>query len=153
MNQSLAKIQIIVDSEAELMQFKRSNKVSYLVKEAPELAIKLGADGILAMDIADCKNWEMKGVDFIQFLLAENDSQDKVILGAELLQDMIPREEAYGWMIMSLNTPVFGLGLANKDELANLLSKASIYGLVLTQQFEQNLSLEERITIASNLLD
>ncbi|NOQ71595.1 MAG: hypothetical protein GQ574_06325 [Crocinitomix sp.] len=176
MNKPLAKIQILVGKESDFRQEKRSNKVNYLVKDDVDLADKLGLDGVLisdlerdlssirishpnlligglAYDLADCKNWEMKGVDFIQFFMPENGSQQVVILGSELLQDIIPREEEYGWMVLSLNKPVFVLGVADFEELKLVYDKTNVSGVVFTKHFEQKFSLEERIKQVSNIFE
>ncbi|MFT5818985.1 MAG: thiamine monophosphate synthase [Crocinitomix sp.] len=176
MNKILAKIQILVDQETDFKQEKKSNKVNYLVKDDVDLADKIGVDGVLisdlerdlssirishpdlligglAYDLADCKNWEMKGVDFIQFFMPENGSPQGVILGSELLQDIIPREEEYGWMILSLNKPVFVLGVSDFEELKLVQEKTTIHGVVFTNQFEQKISLEERIDKMEELLN
>ena len=109
--------------------------------------------GGLAADLSDCKNWEIKGVDFIQFFMPTMGSTGVVILGSELLQDIIPREEEYGWMVLSLNKPVFVLGVADFEELKLLHDKTTINGVVFTPQFEQKGSLDERIKQVLNIFE
>ncbi len=174
MTKTLAKIQILVRTQDEFKQEERATNIDYLVKDNIDFANEINADGVLisdldrdlstirssypnlligglALDLADCKNWELKEVDFIQFGIPNSDSNQNVILGSEILQDIIPREEEYGWMILSLNKPVFVTGIKNFQELKSLHSKTNVYGVVFTKQFEINSSLENRISIVSNL--
>lgn len=174
MTKTLAKIQILVGTNDEFKQEKRATGVDYLVKDNIDFAKEINADGVLlsdldsdlstirsshpnllvgglAINLADCKNWELKNVDFIQFAIPSNNSKQNIILGSEILQDIIPREEEYGWMILSLNKLVFVNGVTNLEELKSIRAKTNIYGVVLTKQFEINSALEKRISMVSNL--
>ena len=175
MNKSLAKIQLVIAKENNVELNERLAEIDYLVFDDLDLAVELKADGLIITDlnndiseirkvypnlwigasassIADCKNWELKGVDFIQFKLHKSDDQPSGILGSEHLRNMIPKKMEYGWMIMSLNTPVFILGVYNLVDLEQLYSDIAFYGVDITTLFEPDLSLTERITAIENLL-
>lgn len=97
-----------------------------------------------AYSIVDCKNWEVKGVDFIDFALNNSHQHNaftKPLLGTEGLSNLIPLNQEYGWMVMSLNAPVFVSGVQSIAQLNEIVTCADIYGVIIDASvFSQPLS-------------
>ncbi len=118
-------------------------KVEDIMKAHPELSI-----GALAGSVAECKNWELKGVDYIE--LNVNPRKDvkpdlPTILGTEIFKDLISKEESYGWMILSLNTPVIVSGLTSISQLRGLEKHADFHGVLITELFENKAVLTDKV--------
>lgn len=179
MGRKLKKIHFVCDQSNQSFISDRRADVDLLVAEDLDFALKIGANGLclsdfsidvegirkkhpnliiggLATTVADCKNWELLQVDFIHLTTANQNNLNgglHPILGSEVVQNLISKEENYGWMIMSLNTPVFVAGLSALNELNELVKNASVYGIVLTPQFESNQNLSTKINKILEILD
>jgi len=112
-----------------------SQALSYLAN-APKASLNVGAK---ALNFADCKNLELQQADFIELNVAVKDNQSKM-LGMELIENAIPKQDEYGWMIMSLNTPVIAAGLKNNGELSKVVKKSTMRGVLLTNSWDEDLS-------------
>lgn len=115
--------------------------VSHIRKSNP--TIKIGGK---ATNLAECKNWELQKIDFIEFRPPTNPqttSFTKQILGSESFNKVFPKEEVYGWMIFSLNLPVFASGIHHVDSLKELIDTSSVVGAIISDQFEPKISREK----------
>lgn len=101
-----------------------------------------------AQSLAECKNWELLGADFIDFNppMDLDDNKSPFIIGSELYQDAIPKKEEYGWMIMSVNTPVFTSQTRSLLELSELFGRTRIAGVVISDEFESKQELSISIS-------
>lgn len=120
---------------------KQDFSVAEIRKSNP--TIKIGGK---ATNLAECKNWELQKIDFIEFCPPTNQQTTpftKQILGAESFTKIFPKEEAYGWMILSLNLPVFASGIHHLDSLKELIDTSSVVGAIISDQFEPKISREK----------
>lgn len=120
---------------------KQDVSVADIRKSNP--TIKIGGK---ATNLAECKNWELQKIDFIEFRLPPNQQTTpftKQILGAESFTKIFPKEEVYGWMILSLNLPVFATGIHQLDSLKELIDTSSVVGAIISDQFEPKISREK----------
>jgi hypothetical protein len=105
--------------------------------------IKIGGK---ATNLVECKNWELKKIDFIEFRPPTNQQTTpftKQILGAESFTKIFPKEEVYGWMILSLNLPVFASGIQHIVSMKELIDTSSVVGAIISDQFEPKISREK----------
>jgi len=101
-----------------------------------------------AQRLADCKNWELLDAAYIDFnppRASLEEEKNPFILGAELYQAVIPKKVEYGWMILSLNTPVFASNLKSLSDLEELINNTQITGVVINDDFEPKLDLGNSI--------
>jgi thiamine monophosphate synthase len=115
--------------------------VADIRKSNPNLKI-----GGKATNLAECKNWELQKIDFIEFRPPTNQQTTpftKQILGAESFTQIFPKEEVYGWMILSLNLPVFASGIHHLDSLKELIDTSSVSGAIISDLFEPKISREK----------
>lgn len=113
--------------------------VNQIRRKYPKL--KLGG---FALSMADCKNWELRKVDFIEFRPSRTNAKTIMpILGSEGFQEIIPKESIYGWMILSLNTPVIASEPSDYDVLTDIVKSADIQGIVISDFFQAQ---ESRLT-------
>lgn len=120
---------------------EQNDSVNDLRKSNP--TIKIGGK---ATNLAECKNWELQKIDFIEFCPPSNQKTTpftKQILGAESFTKIFPKEEAYGWLILSLNLPVFASGIHHLDSLKELIETSSVVGAIISDQFEPKISREK----------
>ncbi len=85
----------------------------------------------------DCMNWELKGVDLIDYNSSQHITANPTILGSEGLQQLSPKNETYGWMLMSVNTPIFVSGLNTLRELQQLAEKTNFQGAFIRKNFNK----------------
>ena len=91
----------------------------------------IGATGI---SLADCKNLDLLQLAYLEIPLQINYSSKKApILGTEGIAALIPKETEYGWVIMSINTPVYASGIRTLQEIKELARNTTIQGVVLDQ--------------------
>ena len=101
--------------------------------------------GATAYSLADCKNLELAGADYIEMIVPSK-KQNSIPLGSELMQDIIPKEESYGWVVMSLNTPVLASGIPTIKKFEKLQDSADVKGIVISETFEPNSTLESIVS-------
>jgi hypothetical protein len=101
-----------------------------------------------AETLTDCKNWELLGANYIDFNPPQTgleEDKSPFILGAELYQAVIPKKVEYGWMILSLNTPVFASNIMSLSDLTELIDNTQIAGVIINDDFEAKLDLVNSI--------
>jgi thiamine monophosphate synthase len=122
---------------------EQNDSVNDIRKSNPNIKI-----GSKATNLVECKNWELQKIDFIEFCPPSNQQTTpftKQILGAESFTKIFPKEEAYGWMILSLNLPVFASGIHRLDSLKELIETSSVVGAIISDQFEPKISREKSV--------
>ena len=169
------------DLEETAVEVKRKceGKATFILNDRVELAQKIGADGVhlgkkdmpitearklfgehkiiggTANTIADCKNLEIAGADYIgmgPYAFTETKKELSPILGLEGFKNLFPKEDDYGWMILSINTPVVAIGgiqLADVDLLAN---ETSVHGVALSGLIYQAENKRELVEQLKNKL-
>ena len=108
-----------------------------------------------AYTLVDCLNWDLKNVDFIEFRqrgVKSEVREKKSLMGMESLKVLAPKEAEYGWMLMSLNTPLLLSGFAHFEELKQSLQSINAYGVCLDRHFFEKFGLIERIAEVKELL-
>ena len=91
--------------------------------------------GCHANSVAECKNLEMVGVDYIQYD-PPKDQPEAGMGKIPFLETLIPRKEEYGWVVMSLNTPIIVGGLNSPDEYEDIYQLADVKGVFLDEFHE-----------------
>lgn len=139
------------------------NSITILIIDDVNLATALDADGVffsipemfhqvsksdlliggMAHNLADCKNWEMLGADFIDFNPPFRVSKGQP-LGSEGFKELPSKNEVYGWMLFSLNIPVFIHQPTTLPLIKEIYSVADIHGVLLSSSFDfkQNASTQ-----------
>ncbi len=120
---------------------EEGHSIGEIRKTYPNLKI-----GGKATNLAECKNWEMQNIDFIEFCPPTNQRTTpftKQILGTESFTKIFPKEEVYGWMILSLNVPVFATGIHQLDSIKELIDTTSVVGAIISDQFEPKMNREK----------
>lgn len=107
--------------------------------------------GGLAHHLADCKNLEMLGAHFIDFNPIPVKS-DPIPMGSEGQAQKPDQHETYGWMLFSLNVPVFYRHPNNLSEIKLRVANADITGVVLNEQYQWTLPIQEEIAKIRSLL-
>jgi hypothetical protein len=91
----------------------------------------IGATGI---SLADCKNLDLLKLSYLEIPLQINYSTKRApMLGLEGIAALIPKETEYGWVIMSMNTPVFASGIRTLQEVKDLARNTKIHGVIVDQ--------------------
>lgn len=91
--------------------------------------------GASARTIAECKNWELENIDYIEVKINEtkvNNEPVNGILSSALMEDLIPVDEAYGWKVLSINTPILGSGFVDFDTIKNAKARYNFKGVVIS---------------------
>ena len=92
--------------------------------------------GATANTILNCKNFDLKGFDYLEVpidLGVNSVNHKNSLLGSEGLQALLPKEMEYGWMLLSLATPVMASGIKSFSELELLAEQTAVHGVVLDQ--------------------
>ncbi|WP_027420112.1 hypothetical protein [Crocinitomix catalasitica] len=92
--------------------------------------------GATANTLLDCKNLDLQGLNYIEVpidLGAVDANHKNMILGSEGLQALLPKEIEYGWMLLSLATPIMASGIRSMNELEILVDQTAIHGVILDQ--------------------
>lgn len=113
--------------------------------------VKIAAHG---HSLVECKNWELAGVDFLivdYHSFSANTLQPNALIGSEALQAFYPSKEEYGWVFLSINTPVFVKGMNFITEIEILLRDTDLRHFIINDQFEPSLNMEEKVKRISNL--
>ncbi|MDA7804410.1 thiamine phosphate synthase, partial [Crocinitomix sp.] len=108
--------------------------------------------GGMAHNLADCKNWEMIGADFIDYnppIQKEHNSP----LGSEGFQELPSKNEVYGWMLFSLNVPVFVHHPTNLTVIQSIVEFADVQGTSLSANFDWGQNATTTLNQIRNLLN
>lgn len=132
------------------------NKAIFIVNDNVEVASEINADGVhlgkddlpvdearlilgydniiggTANTLADCKNLEKTGADYIGLgPFRETKTKEKLspILGLDGYRRIVPKDEEYGWTVMSLNTPVLAIGGILPEDVYQLKDQTAIHGI------------------------
>lgn len=111
--------------------------------EYPNMRIGAAADSI-----TQCKNWELLEIDFLVLnwsSFQSNRAAKASILGSEDPQTIFPQKEPYGWMLLSLNTPIIAAGFKSINELAIVLNDSYIDQILISSVFEPHLSISQKV--------
>lgn len=164
----------ITDNFSEKIKAANVDRSKLILVNDPVLALSLGLENIflehseldiftvkstypnlnfggLAHSLADSKNLELAKADYIE-MTAPNNGRHAQPLGSELFQDVIPKEETYGWVVVSLNTPVVASGLKSLNEVEKLVGSADIKGVIISGQFEPRLELKTTVSELKKIL-
>ncbi|MBN4070962.1 thiamine phosphate synthase [Crocinitomix catalasitica] len=144
---------------AEEVKEKCHRKAVFIINDRVELAKEIDADGVhlgkedipideareilgdekiiggSANTIADCKNLELSGVDYIgmgPFAFTETKKQLAAIIGLGGFQKLFPKEEEYGWMISSINCPVLAIGGITNNDIEEIMNTTSLHGVAVS---------------------
>ncbi len=153
------------------------SKVKIIVKDNIALAKEIGAHGVLfselhslenmttedlaqfvvggiAFNLADCKNWELFKADYIHLDAQKNTKKNtpNPILGTEGFENIIPKKVEYGWMVASINIPVFATGIYSVSQLTELVAVASIYGMTINESFKTEENLKKDVPEIKTIL-
>ncbi|MBN4072673.1 thiamine phosphate synthase [Crocinitomix catalasitica] len=96
--------------------------------------------GGTANTIADCKNLELAGVDYIgmgPFAFTETKKELEPIIGLEGFQNLFPKEEEYGWVITSINCPILAIGGITGKDIGKIMNTTSIHGVAVSGMIYQ----------------
>ena len=137
------KISVIVEDDLKLVKALQADTI--LIKKpediqavrAEKAEIKIG---IITDKIVTCKNAELFNADFIYLGPYEN-------IGIEPYETLSPREDAYEWMILNINTPLFIFGQYTDNELKMIDQRLKLNGIVVYSNmlmFIDNLALSFR---------
>lgn len=154
------EVQIFIENRSELLEkfnwdgIVFTNEVLKLEAYRAEFPhLKIGAR---TRSLADSKNWEGVGVDFIALDFTDSTSKLKTpgsILDSENFAHSFLRKDGYGWMLFSLNTPVLAAGCKTLDQLVELNDACELNGFLITDQFESHLSIDQKIHAIRACLD
>lgn len=117
--------------------------LSDLRKQFPTLII-----GAYAHSLVDCKNWELAGADFliVDFhKFKANTLQANALIGQEAVRAFYPNKEEYGWVFMSVNTPIFVKGIKDLNEVESLWRDTDLKHIIINDQFEPSLNVQDKI--------
>jgi thiamine-phosphate pyrophosphorylase len=98
----------------------------------------IGSDKIIggtANTLADCKNVELFGGDYIglgPFRKTSTKKKLSPILGIEGFKSIIPKDETYGWDMLNFNIPIVAIGGLKVDDINLLKQHTGIYGVALS---------------------
>lgn len=101
-----------------------------------------GSFSARANSIAECKNLELKGANFIE-VSGENNWQ--------FLIEILPKSDDYGWKVISLNCPVIISGVNSFTVIEEIISKTAVNGFLITDSFEPEISFSDKINTLNKL--
>ena len=91
--------------------------------------------GGTANTFADAKNVELFGADYIglgPFRETKTKKKLSPILGLKTYQEIIPKEELYGWQFLLFNIPIIAIGGLQVKDIKQLKQTTGIHGVALS---------------------
>lgn len=147
-----AGLELIISYSPELVEnlapfglLVENNSVSIdqLKKEFPQHIICT-----TAYSIADCKNGELAEVHELYLDLQRfrsNSLRPSGLIGQEALEHCYPAKESYGWVFLTLNTPLVVGGIKSLHQMKQLIADTDVTAVLLSETFESTLSLQEKV--------
>ncbi len=111
---------------------------------------------VTAHSLVDCKNAELAGADLLfvnyhKFKLKP--FEPRGLMGQEAMEAAFPSKEQYGWVFLTVNTPVVVGGMKSIHEVKQLMKHTDLESVIITDDFEVKMSLEEKITALFTVLN
>lgn len=128
------QIVIEVDGIEEVKEIMTKRIFFKRYNDQIENFVRLNSDlevGCIAYSIADCKNLELAGVDYIQYDIPSNIEENR-INNIPDLDVLVSTETTYGWNLLSLNAPVLVGNLQGLEDFKRLFAQTEISGILMS---------------------
>lgn len=155
-----------------------AGKVTLIINDRVDIASELNCDGVhlgkedmsisdarkilgnkiiggTANTIVDCKNLEVNGADYIGLgPYRETRTKKKLspILGLNGYLEILPKEEAYGWSLLSINTPIVAIGGIELEDVRELEKKTKIFGIAVSGMINKSNNKKELLSKLKDIL-
>ena len=125
------------------------------IKEVRKILGKNKIIGGTANTFADAKNVELFGADYIGLGPFKATTTKKIlspILGLKGYEEIIPKNEPYGWQFLLFNIPIIAIGGLEIKDIKQLKQNTGIHGIALSGLIYNSENRKELVTEIKNIL-
>lgn len=135
-----SKAILILNDKVDLVNEIGADGVHVGLEDMPIQDVRsvLGDDKIIggtANTFADAKNVELFGADYIglgPFRKTNTKKNLSPVLGLKTYEEIIPKEEPYGWQFLLFNIPIIAIGGLEIKDIKELKTQTGIHGVALS---------------------
>jgi len=135
-----SKAILILNDKVDLVNEIGADGVHVGLEDMPIQDVRsvLGDDKIIggtANTFADAKNVELFGADYIglgPFQKTNTKKNLSPVLGLKTYEEIIPKEEPYGWQFLLFNIPIIAIGGLEIKDIKELKTQTGIHGVALS---------------------